>query len=94
MRHYHLQKNPGFCPTVNVDNLWHLAGGEEAIKAAKANAAAGKAIVVDVTQHGYFKVLGNGKLPEGLPIVVKARFVSKKAEEKIKASGGAVILTA
>lgn len=92
MRHYHLQKNHFYCPTVNVDKLWDLAG-EEALKAAEANKATGKAVLLDVTQHGYFKVLGNGKLPE-LPIVVKARFVSKKAEAKIKAAGGAVILTA
>jgi ribosomal protein L15 len=38
-------------------------------------------------------VLGRGRLPE-IPLVVKARFVSKQAEEKIKAAGGAVVLTA
>ena len=92
MRHYHLQKNLYFCPTVNVDKLWALAGAD-ALKAAEENKDSGKAVLVDVTQHGYFKVLGNGKLPE-VPIVVKARFVSKKAEAKIKAAGGAVILTA
>lgn len=92
MRHYHVKKNPTVCPTVNVDKLWALAGAE-ALKAAEGAKAAGKAVVLDVAQHGFFKVLGNGKLPE-LPIVVKARFVSKTAEAKIKAAGGAVILTA
>eukprot|EP01147_Barroeca_monosierra_P004023 gene4023-6463_t len=38
-------------------------------------------------ETGYFKVLGNGKLPEK-PVIVKARYFSRKAEEKIKASGG------
>lgn len=92
MRHYHLQRNHLFCPTVNVDKLWALAG-EEALKQATAAKDSGKAVVLDVAKHGFFKVLGNGKLPD-LPIVVKARFVSKKAEAKIKAAGGAVVLTA
>jgi large subunit ribosomal protein L27Ae len=35
----------------------------------------------------------NCRLPE-LPFIVKARFVSKKAEEKIKAAGGVVQLVA
>lgn len=42
---------------------------------------------------GYFKLLGKGALPEQ-PVVVKAKFVSKLAEKKIKAVGGAVVLTA
>jgi large subunit ribosomal protein L27Ae len=92
MRHFHLQKNAYHCPTVNVDQLWNLAGAE-ALKAAQANKDAGKAICVDVTSKGIFKVLGNGILPK-IPIVVKARFVSKRAEAKIKAAGGAVVLTA
>jgi len=93
-RRFHLQKNPAFCPTVNVEGLWHLAG-EEALKAAQAAAgsSSGQAVLLDVTQHGFFKVLGKGRLPQ-LPLVVKARYVSKQAEEKIKAAGGAVVLTA
>jgi large subunit ribosomal protein L27Ae len=42
---------------------------------------------------GFFKVLGRGVLPKQ-PVVVKARFFSQIAEEKIKAVGGACILTA
>jgi large subunit ribosomal protein L27Ae len=90
MRYFHKTKNPSFVPTVNVDNLWHLLGAEAL---AKAQASKGEAPVIDVTDHGYFKVLGKGLLPK-LPIVVKARFVSAIAEKKIKAAGGAVILTA
>lgn len=43
--------------------------------------------------QGYFKVLGKGNLPD-IPIIVKARYFSKDAEKKIKAAGGAVLLTA
>lgn len=52
-----------------------------------------QAIVVDVVKHGYFKVLGKGKLPRQ-PLIVKARFFSKLAEQKIKRAGGACVLTA
>ena len=92
MRHFHVLKNRTICPTVNVDKLWALAG-PEALAQAKANKDAGKAVQVDVRDHGFFKVLGNGKLPN-IPLVVKARFVSATAEKKIKATGGAVILSA
>lgn len=60
----------------------------------RAEAASGSgAAVIDVTKFGVFKVLGKGRLPEQ-PVVVKARFVSKSAEKKIKEVGGAVQLVA
>ena len=90
MRHFNIRKNGYHCPVVNLDKLWSLAGGD----AARAEAAkGGDAAVIDVTQHGYFKVLGKGPLPS-IPVVVKAKFVSKLAEAKIKAAGGAVQLVA
>ncbi len=49
--------------------------------------------VIDVTQHGFFKVLGKGELPS-LPVVVKAKFFSKLAEKKIREAGGACLLVA
>ena len=52
-----------------------------------------KAPVIDVTKAGFFKVLGKGNLPD-VPLVVKARYFSKKAEAAIKAAGGACVLTA
>jgi len=42
---------------------------------------------------GYYKVLGKGLLPK-MPCIVKAKFFSKTAEDKIKAVGGACVLTA
>ena len=53
----------------------------------------GKASVLDVTKHGFFKVLGKGHLPK-VPMIVKARFFSASAEKKIKEAGGTCILTA
>ena len=50
--------------------------------------------MIDVTQFGYFKVLGKGMLPPSKAVVVKAKLVSKIAEKKIKEAGGSVVLTA
>ncbi|ACJ15573.1 LSU ribosomal protein L15P [Thermococcus onnurineus NA1] len=47
-------------------------------------------IIVDTTQLGVDKVLGTGKLTR--PLVIKAYYVTPKAEDKIKAAGGEVLL--
>ncbi|KAJ6807194.1 putative 60S ribosomal protein L27a-3 [Iris pallida] len=88
MRYFHRLRNKFHCPTLNVDRLWSL------VPESAREGGAGSAPMVDVTQFGYFKVLGKGVLPEGRPVVVKAKLVSKTAEKKIKAAGGAVVLTA
>ena len=43
--------------------------------------------------QGYYKVLGKGVLPKQ-PVIVKAKFFSRQAEEKIKQVGGACIVMA
>nr|XP_028591179.1 60S ribosomal protein L27a-like isoform X1 [Podarcis muralis] len=91
MRHYHLKKNQHFCPTVNLDKLWTLVSEQTRLKYAKN--PAGLSPVIDVVRSGYYKVLGKGKLPKQ-PVIVKAKFFSRKAEEKIKAVGGACVLVA
>ncbi|CDY23493.1 BnaC06g24620D [Brassica napus] len=63
-------------------------------KDVKAKSTKDKVPLIDVTQHGFFKVLGKGHLPENKPFVVKAKLISKTAEKKIKEAGGAVVLTA
>ena len=45
------------------------------------------------TTHCCLQVLGKGELPNQ-PVVVRAKFVSKLAESRIKAVGGAVQLVA
>ncbi|KAK8971485.1 60S ribosomal protein L27a-3 [Platanthera guangdongensis] len=92
MRYFHRLRNKFHCPIVNVDRLWSLV--PEDVKAASANAPAGTAPMIDVSQFGYFKVLGKGTLPPSQPIIVKAKLVSKIAEKKIKENGGSVVLTA
>ena len=49
-------------------------------------------LTIDVTKFGFFKVLGKGVLPK-IPVIVKAKFFSKIAEKRIKAVGGACVLT-
>ena len=89
MRYFHKLSNRFHCPAVNVERLWSMVPTDKA-----AEAGAGKAPVIDVTQFGYTKVLGKGMLPPQRPIVVKAKLISKVAEKKIKAAGGAVLLAA
>lgn len=43
--------------------------------------------------QGFGKVLAKGRLPE-YPVIVKARYVSRRAEAKIKANGGVVSIVA
>jgi large subunit ribosomal protein L27Ae len=43
--------------------------------------------------QGYYKVLGKGSLPKQ-PVIVKAKFFSKRAENKIKKVGGCCVLQA
>jgi len=84
-------KNRRWCPSVNLDRLWSLltqrtqekyTSGEQSVVP-----------VVNVVRSGYFKVLGKGVLPKQ-PLIVKAKFFSRRAEEKIKAAGGACVLLA
>jgi large subunit ribosomal protein L27Ae len=91
MRYFHKLRNRFYSPSVNVEQLWAMLPAEKAAEAAAAGPD--RAPLVDVTQFGYFKVLGKGRLPDK-PLVVKAKLVSKVAEKKIKAAGGAVVLTA
>lgn len=85
-----MTKQKFFCPTINLDKIWTLVPDDIRIDNKDKKDVAP---VLDVTERGYFKVLGKGALPDQ-PIIVKAKFFSKGAEKKIKAVGGACILTA
>ncbi|RAO71295.1 uncharacterized protein BHQ10_007307 [Talaromyces amestolkiae] len=93
MRHFHLQRNHYWKPTINLDKLWSLVPEETREKYVAGKVPSDKAIVLDLLSLGYAKVLGKGRLPE-VPIVVKARYVSKEAERKIKEAGGVIELVA
>ena len=93
MRNFHVHANQliSHCPTINLDKLWTLVSEHHKESAAKSKSK--KVPVIDCGRAGYFKVLGKGVLPKQ-PVIVKARFFSRIAEEKIKNVGGACILTA
>uniref|UniRef100_A0A9L0SG55 Large ribosomal subunit protein uL15 n=1 Tax=Equus caballus TaxID=9796 RepID=A0A9L0SG55_HORSE len=79
-------------PSVNLDKLWTLVSEQTQVNAAKNKT--GAAPIVDVVRSSYYKVLGKGKLPKQ-PVIVKAKFFSRRAEEKIKVGGeGVCVLVA
>ncbi|KAK3834981.1 MAG: putative 60S ribosomal protein L27A [Linnemannia gamsii] len=90
MRRFHLTRNGQHCPIVNLDTLWSLVSEQTRKNAAKNTEVVP---VIDTLRAGYGKVLAKGRLPEQ-PVIVKARYVSRAAEQKIKAVGGAVQLIA
>lgn len=92
MRYFHKQQNHFWKPIVNIDKLWSLVPAEER-EAYLAGKKTDTVPVLDLLPLGYSKVLGKGRLPE-VPLVVRARWVSKLAEEKIVAAGGVVELVA
>uniref|UniRef100_A0A0A9Z7L6 Large ribosomal subunit protein uL15 n=1 Tax=Lygus hesperus TaxID=30085 RepID=A0A0A9Z7L6_LYGHE len=91
MRNYHLRRNQKFCPSINLDRLWTLVTEQTRLKY-KENPDK-KAPVIDCVRAGYYKVTGKGRIPKQ-PVIVRAKFFSKTAEEKIKAVGGCCVLTA
>lgn len=92
MRVFRLQRNHEWKPVLNLDKLWSLVPKESREKYLT-SASESAAPVIDTLAAGYGKVLGKGRIPS-VPVIVKARYVSKLAEEKIKAAGGVIELVA
>ena len=90
MRNFHLIKHGHVCPLVNVERLWSLVSEQTRLYYKDKK---DKAPVIDVVKAGFMKVSGKGVLPEQ-PMIVKARYFTKQAEEKIKAAGGVCVLVA
>ncbi|EPZ33611.1 60S ribosomal protein L27a [Rozella allomycis CSF55] len=93
MRHFHLNKNKYWRPVANLDKMWTMVPEDVRDKALSGKLEKGQAVVIDTVKAGFAKVLGKGRLPD-VPLIVKSRFFSKKAEEKIKKAGGACVLIA
>ncbi|GAB6033228.1 60S ribosomal protein L27A [Chamberlinius hualienensis] len=91
MRNYHVRKNQTWKPAINLDKLWSLVRPD--VREKYQNNTDGKAVVIDVLRHGFAKVLGKGHLPKQ-PVIVKARYFSRQAEERIKEAGGCCLLVA
>ncbi|PTU16946.1 hypothetical protein P175DRAFT_0519548 [Aspergillus ochraceoroseus IBT 24754] len=92
MRYFHKTNQQFWKPTINVDKLWSLVPSETR-DAYLSGQKTDTAPVIDLLSLGYSKVLGKGRLPE-VPLVVRARYVSRDAEQKIKEAGGVIELVA
>ena len=91
--------------TINLDKLWTLVpqevqdnflGKENETAPVIDTLALVRSLslsLIVANNQGYTKVLGKGRLPN-TPVIVKARYVSRKAEIKIKEAGGVVELIA
>ena len=88
MRVFHYKKNVHFRPVINLDKILTLVP-KEVVEQAKTSK---DPLTIDVTKFGFYKVLGKGKLP--FQVVVKARFFSYEAEQRIKEAKGACVLIA
>ncbi|KAF3063250.1 ribosomal protein L18e/L15P [Trichoderma camerunense] len=92
MRYFHKQQSHFWKPVINLDKLWSLVPAETR-EAYVSGEKKDTVPVLDLLPLGYSKLLGKGRLPE-IPLVVRARWVSKLAEQKIKEAGGVVELVA
>merc|ERR1719383_131613 len=81
-RNYHKKNNSDYKPFVNIEKIWGL------IKTKTTSAIPANEIpVIDITEFGYHKLTGKGNL-ENRKCLVRARYFSKIAREKIEAVGG------
>jgi len=81
MRRFRDTKQKYHCPSINIDKI--------STYIEKFNSKFSDTI--DITRWGFFKLLGKGKIPPK-PLVIKAKFFSKKAQAKIIKSGGKCII--
>nr|QLA09609.1 60S large subunit ribosomal protein uL15 variant 2 [Euglena gracilis] len=88
IRRFHYRLNPRYCPTTSISRLVRLVPKEQLEQCQGKE----EVPVVNLLQHGYFKLLGTGQLRQ--PLIVKARSFSQGAERKIKKAGGACVLVA
>ena len=58
MRHYHLTRNAHWTTIINVDKLWTLVPAAEKESLTESSDVVP---VIDILQHGYGKILGNGQ---------------------------------
>jgi len=72
--------------TINLD---YLDDNAEKLVAKELAVKEGEKIIIDVTQMGYEKVLGKGKLTK--PLTIKARQFSQSAITKIEENGGEAV---
>lgn len=85
----HYQKSRYWWPEIHANRLWKFVPRDEVHKFVEGNLAP----VIDVTNYGFSKVIGDCVAIER-PIVVKAKSFSKEAEMAIVNAGGQCLLVA
>ncbi|KAI5191678.1 large subunit ribosomal protein L27Ae [Nematocida sp. AWRm77] len=90
MKEFTPRENKKYMPYIEVSHIWSLV--EKAGQLNEFINSTEKVPVVNLTEFGYFKVIGKGAKPIK-PIVVKARQFTPEAEKKIVEAGGQCILT-
>mmetsp|Transcript_28474 Transcript_28474/g.59528 ORF Transcript_28474/g.59528 Transcript_28474/m.59528 type:complete len:162 (+) Transcript_28474:3574-4059(+) len=86
MRCFRNTKQKSYCPIINIDKAYSLISQAKNMKKDNINGL----VNLNLSNVGAFKILGKGKIPT-IPLVIKAKFFSKKAEYKIRKSGGSCI---
>lgn len=85
---YHLKKNATWAKSISATRLWSLIPTEQRNALMQNDAVP----VIDARAFGYHVIIG-GELSLDRPIVVKARYFTKNAEEEIVNAGGRAIIS-
>lgn len=88
MKCYHENKNATWAKPISAAKLWSLIPAEQRATLMQSDSVP----VIDARAFGYHVVIG-GKLALDRPIVVKARYFTKNAEEEIVNAGGKAIIS-
>ncbi|KAI5150002.1 large subunit ribosomal protein L27Ae [Enteropsectra breve] len=84
---YHVKKNATWAKPISAASLWNLIPVEQRASFMENDAVP----VIDARDFGYHVVIG-GELSLERPVVVKARYFTKNAEEEIARVGGKAII--
>jgi large subunit ribosomal protein L15 len=93
----HYKGKKGFTPvSASKDqgrtlNLWQLSGLVDKLVADKKAQLTGEKVVVDLTQLGFRKLLGDGSISR--PVQVRVDECSEGAAKKLKEAGGELVST-
>lgn len=86
MRYFRKTKQKNYCPIVNIDKTYSLFSQSDTINQNNSKSLP----LINLNDLSAFKILGKGKGPD-IPVLIKAKFFSKKASKKILKSGGCCI---
>jgi large subunit ribosomal protein L27Ae len=87
-RLFHTKKNATWARQISASKLWNIIPEEQRDAFLKSDSVP----VIDARDFGYHVIVG-GKLAIDRPIVVKARYFTKNAEEEITKLGGKAIIS-